>query len=90
METLLRKNDVSGTIQVLKGDKSPIAAIIKKGSKKHKYGYARVREAIEDSGNQEIAKSERGLWGSCNSCRFSSIIGISWHGYRFGSSIYDS
>ena len=62
VETLLRKNDVSGTIQVLKGDKSPIAAIIKKGLKKHKYGYTRVREAIEDSGNQEIAKLERGLW----------------------------
>jgi len=62
VETLLRKNDVAGTIQVLKGERSPINDIIKKGLKKHKYGYQRVREAIEDSGNQEIAKLERGLW----------------------------
>ncbi|GJQ31387.1 MAG: biopolymer transporter ExbB [Ignavibacteriaceae bacterium] len=62
IETLLRKNDVAGTIQVLKGERSPIAAIIKKGLKKHKYGYQRVREAIEDSGNQEIGKLEKGLW----------------------------
>ncbi|KAB2909964.1 MAG: MotA/TolQ/ExbB proton channel family protein [Ignavibacteriales bacterium] len=62
VETLLRKNDVAGTIQVLKGEKSPIAVIIKKALRKHKYGYQRVREAIEDSGNQEVGKLERGMW----------------------------
>jgi biopolymer transport protein ExbB len=57
----LKKKDVSGANQLCLEEKSPIANIVRKGLRKYKYGHARVKEAIENAGRQEISKLEKGL-----------------------------
>lgn len=42
-------------------EKSPVSNIVRKGLKKYRYGHARVKEAIENAGKQEIGKLEKGL-----------------------------
>lgn len=58
---LLKKKDVSGAISYCMEEKSPVANIIRKGLKKYKLGHERVKEAIENAGQQEIGKLEKGL-----------------------------
>jgi biopolymer transport protein ExbB len=58
---LIKKKDISGAISYCMEEKSPVANIIRKGLKKYKLGHARVKEAIENAGRQEISKLEKGL-----------------------------
>ncbi len=57
----IKKKDISGAISYCMQEKSPVANIVRKGLKKYKYGHDRVKEAIENAGNQEISKLEKGL-----------------------------
>jgi len=58
---LIKKKDISGAISHCMEEKSPIANVVRKGLKKYRYGHDRVKEAIENAGNQEISKLEKGL-----------------------------
>ncbi len=57
----IKKKDISGAISHCMEEKSPIANVVRKGLKKYKFGHDRVKEAIENAGNQEISKLEKGL-----------------------------
>lgn len=57
----IKKKDISGAISHCMEEKSPVANIVRKGLKKYKFGHDRVKEAIENAGNQEISKLEKGL-----------------------------
>jgi biopolymer transport protein ExbB len=57
----IKKKDISGAISYCMQEKSPVANIVRKGLKKYKFGHDRVKEAIENAGNQEISKLEKGL-----------------------------
>lgn len=57
----IKKKDISGAISYCMEEKSPVANVVRKGLKKYKYGHDRVKEAIENAGNQEISKLEKGL-----------------------------
>jgi biopolymer transport protein ExbB len=57
----IKKKDISGAIGYCMEEKSPVANVVRKGLKKYKYGHDRVKEAIENAGNQEISKLEKGL-----------------------------
>lgn len=57
----IKKKDISGAISHCLEEKSPVANVVRKGLKKYKYGHDRVKEAIENAGNQEISKLEKGL-----------------------------
>lgn len=57
----IKKKDISGAISHCMEEKSPVANVVRKGLKKYKYGHDRVKEAIENAGNQEISKLEKGL-----------------------------
>ncbi len=61
IRTLLKKNDISGAVNVCLEDKTPTSNIVKKGLKKIQFGHERVKEAIETAGRQEINKLEKGL-----------------------------
>jgi biopolymer transport protein ExbB len=58
---LIKKKDISGAISYCMEEKSPIANVVRKGLKKYKLGHERVKECIENAGNQEISKLEKGL-----------------------------
>ncbi|PID59809.1 MAG: biopolymer transporter [Ignavibacteriae bacterium] len=58
---MLIKEDISGATSYCIEEKSSAANIIKSGLKKYHLGHARVKEAIENAGRQEIAKLEKGL-----------------------------
>jgi biopolymer transport protein ExbB len=58
---LIKRNDIEGAISHCMEEKSPIANIVKKGLKKYRYGHARVKEAIENAGKQEVGRLEKGL-----------------------------
>lgn len=58
---LIKKKDISGAISHCMEEKSPIANVVRKGLKKYRFGHDRVKEAIENAGNQEISKLEKGL-----------------------------
>ena len=57
----IKKKDISGAISYCMEEKSPIANVVRKGLKKYKLGHERVKETIENAGNQEISKLEKGL-----------------------------
>jgi biopolymer transport protein ExbB len=57
----IKKKDISGAISYCIEEKSPVSNVVRKGLKKYKYGHDRVKEAIENAGNQEISKLEKGL-----------------------------
>lgn len=57
----IKKKDISGAISYCMEEKSPIANVVRKGLKKYKLGHERVKESIENAGNQEISKLEKGL-----------------------------
>jgi biopolymer transport protein ExbB len=57
----IKKKDISGAISHCMEEKSPVANVVRKGLKKYKFGHDRVKEAIENAGNQEISKLEKGL-----------------------------
>lgn len=57
----LKKKDISGAVSYCIEEKSPVANIVRKGLKKFNLGHARVKEAIENAGSQEISKLEKGL-----------------------------
>lgn len=57
----IQRRDISGAISYCMEEKSPVANVVRKGLKKYKYGHDRVKEAIENAGNQEISKLEKGL-----------------------------
>ena len=59
--SLLKKQDIDGAIAVCLQERTPAANIIRKGLKKFRFGHARVKEAIEAVGKQEVAKLEKGL-----------------------------
>ncbi|MBE2279618.1 MAG: MotA/TolQ/ExbB proton channel family protein [Ignavibacteriaceae bacterium] len=61
IRNLLVKGDFEGAIKLCMQENTPTANMIKKGLKKIKFGHERVKEAIEDSGKQEITKLEKGL-----------------------------
>ncbi len=58
---MIKKKDISGAISHCMEEKSPVANIVRKGLKKYKLGHARVKEAIENAGRQEVSKMEKGL-----------------------------
>jgi len=58
---MLKRKDISGAVAYCMEEKSPAANIIRKGLSKYRLGHERVKEAIESTGIQEIAKLERGL-----------------------------
>ena len=58
---MLKKKDIQSAVAHCMETKTPIANIIRKGLKKHKYGHQRVVEAIDNAGRQEITKLEKGL-----------------------------
>lgn len=58
---MIKKKDISGAISHCMQEKSPVANIVRKGLKKYKLGHARVKEAIENAGRQEVSKLEKGL-----------------------------
>ncbi|GBD87318.1 biopolymer transport protein ExbB [bacterium BMS3Abin03] len=58
---LIKKKDINGAVSVCMQEKSPVSNIVRKGLKKYRYGHARVKEAIENAGKQEIGKLEKGL-----------------------------
>lgn len=57
----IKKKDISGAISYCMEEKSPVANVVRKGLKKYKLGHERVKESIENAGNQEIGKLEKGL-----------------------------
>ena len=57
----LKNKDIKGAINYCLEEKSPAANIVKKGLKKFHLGHARVKEAIENAGAQEIHRLEKGL-----------------------------
>ena len=57
----IKNNDMSGAASFCMKEKSPIANMVRKGLKKFGLGHARVKEAIENAGRQEIGKLEKGL-----------------------------
>jgi biopolymer transport protein ExbB len=57
----IKKKDISGAISYCMEEKSPIANVVRKGLKKYRLGHERVKESIENAGNQEISKLEKGL-----------------------------
>jgi biopolymer transport protein ExbB len=57
----IKKKDISGAVSYCMEEKSPIANVVRKGLKKYKLGHERVKESIENAGNQEISKLEKGL-----------------------------
>jgi biopolymer transport protein ExbB len=57
----IKKGDMSGAASFCMQEKSPIANMVRKGLKKFGLGHARVKEAIENAGRQEISKLEKGL-----------------------------
>jgi len=61
IRSLIKKKDIDGAISVCLQEKTPAANIIRKGLRKYKFGHARVKEAIENVGRQEIARMEKGL-----------------------------
>lgn len=61
IRSFLKRKDIGGAIEFCMEDKSPASNIIKKGLKKYTLGHARVKEAIENAGKQEINKLEKGL-----------------------------
>ena len=61
IRTMVKQNDVEGAIDYCNQLKSPGAGVFKAGLKRMKYGHQRVREAIEDAGQQEIFNLEKGL-----------------------------
>lgn len=61
IRTMLKKKDIQSAVAHCMETKTPIANIIRKGLKKHKYGHQRVVEAIDNAGRQEITKLEKGL-----------------------------
>lgn len=61
IRSLIKKKDISGAIDYCLENKNPAANIIRKGLKKYQYGHARVKEAIENAGSQEVNKLEKGL-----------------------------
>ncbi len=58
---MLIKEDISGAMSYCIEEKSSAANIVKSGLKKYHLGHARVKESIENSGRQEVAKLEKGL-----------------------------
>ncbi|MBT8378184.1 MAG: MotA/TolQ/ExbB proton channel family protein [Ignavibacteria bacterium] len=57
----IKNKDMSGAASFCMQEKSPIANMVRKGLKKFGLGHARVKEAIENAGRQEIVKLEKGL-----------------------------
>jgi len=57
----IKKKDISGAVSHCMEEKSPVANVVRKGLKKYKLGHARVKESIENAGNQEVSKLEKGL-----------------------------
>ena len=57
----IKNKDMSGAASFCIQEKSPIANMVRKGLKKFGLGHARVKEAIENAGRQEIGKLEKGL-----------------------------
>ena len=61
IRSLIKKKDIEGAVAVCLQERTPAANIIRKGLKKYKFGHARVKEAIENVGRQEVMKLEKGL-----------------------------
>lgn len=61
IRSFLKRKDIDGAINYCMEEKSPIANIIRKGLRKYKFGHARVKDAIENAGAQEISRLEKGL-----------------------------
>jgi biopolymer transport protein ExbB len=57
----IKKKDISGAVSHCMEEKSPVANVVRKGLKKYKLGHERVKESIENAGNQEVSKLEKGL-----------------------------
>ena len=57
----IKKKDISGAVSHCMEEKSPVANVVRKGLKKYKLGHERVKESIENAGNQEVGKLEKGL-----------------------------
>jgi biopolymer transport protein ExbB len=58
---MIKKKDIEGAIDYCNQLRTPGAGIIKAGLRRIKFGHQRVREAIEDAGQQEIFNLEKGL-----------------------------
>jgi len=57
----IKNKDMSGAASYCMQEKSPIANMVRKGLRKFGMGHARVKEAIENAGRQEVSKLEKGL-----------------------------
>ncbi len=58
---MLKRKDITSASAYCMEEKSPAANIIRKGLRKFNLGHARVKEAIDSAGKQEIFKLEKGL-----------------------------
>jgi len=61
LRSMVKKKDIDGAIQFCMAEKTPASNMIRKGLRKVRFGHARVKEAIESAGKQEISKLEKGL-----------------------------
>lgn len=73
---MLIKEDISGAISYCIEEKSAAANIIKNGLKKYHLGQLRVKESIENTGRQEIAKLEKGLSVVATIAAIAPLIGF--------------
>ena len=73
---MLIKEDISGAISYCIEEKSAAANIVKNGLKKYHLGQIRVKESIENTGRQEIAKLEKGLSVVATIAAIAPLIGF--------------
>lgn len=73
---MLIKEDISGAISYCIEEKSAAANIVKNGLKKYHLGQVRVKESIENTGRQEIAKLEKGLSVVATIAAIAPLIGF--------------
>jgi len=57
----IKNKDMNGATSFCLREKSQIGNMVRKGLKKFGMGHERVKEAIENSGRQEVSKLEKGL-----------------------------
>jgi biopolymer transport protein ExbB len=61
IRTMLKKKDIENALNLCLEDRSPIANIVRRGLKKHRFGRTRIIEEVEAAGQFEVKKLETGL-----------------------------
>lgn len=76
LRSVLQKGDVPAILAFCSQKDAPIANIIRRGIVKHDQGEAKVREAVENAGKEEVYHLEKHLWVLASVAGLAPMLGF--------------